>query len=341
MAASSIFEGEELHLSGVRDANHKGIAIVFQELNLAPNMSIAENILLGMEPRVAGTFVDRRQMHAKTRAVLDRLGIRLRSGYDRARPHDRPAADGRDRQVPGPRSAPPDPGRADLEPVRSGNAHPVPRHRRPQEGRGDDALHLPSDAGGVRRLRRRHHPARRPACADDAAERHQPGRAGAPHGRPGSGERRAGGAELRAAAHRPLRPQPDPRAAVSRRVVRPAPRRDRRPGRTCRRRPFGDGARHFRRPAPRCRRDHARRQAGADRPAAQRHAPRHRAGTRGSQAAGSGARPRRRHQPVACRHQPDVPRRDDRFRRGAHASSTATSTASASRRPPPNSSSAC
>ena len=72
-----IFEGEELHLSGVRDANHKGIAIVFQELNLAPNMSIAENILLGMEPRLAGTFVDRRQMYAKTRTVLDRLGIRL------------------------------------------------------------------------------------------------------------------------------------------------------------------------------------------------------------------------------------------------------------------------
>ena len=72
-----VFEGEELHLTGVRDANHKGIAIVFQELNLAPNMTIAENILLGMEPRIAGTFVNRAAMRAKTRAVLDRLGIRL------------------------------------------------------------------------------------------------------------------------------------------------------------------------------------------------------------------------------------------------------------------------
>ena len=72
-----VFKGETLQLSGTRDANHKGIAIVFQELNLAPNMSIAENILLGMEPRVAGTFVDRRAMRGKTMAVLDRLGIRL------------------------------------------------------------------------------------------------------------------------------------------------------------------------------------------------------------------------------------------------------------------------
>ena len=72
-----VFEGEELHLSGVRDANHKGIAIVFQELNLAPNLSIAENILLGMEPRTGGVFVDRKEAAAKTRTVLDRLGIRL------------------------------------------------------------------------------------------------------------------------------------------------------------------------------------------------------------------------------------------------------------------------
>ena len=61
----------------MRDANHKGIAIVFQELNLAPNMSIAENVLLGLEPRAAGVFVNRAEMLAKTRAVLDRLGIRL------------------------------------------------------------------------------------------------------------------------------------------------------------------------------------------------------------------------------------------------------------------------
>jgi ABC-type sugar transport system ATPase subunit len=71
-----VFEGEPLQLTGTRDANHKGIAIVFQELNLAPNMSIAENILLGMEPRTAGVFVDRGAMLAKSRAVLDRLGVR-------------------------------------------------------------------------------------------------------------------------------------------------------------------------------------------------------------------------------------------------------------------------
>ena len=75
-----IFEGEELQLSGTRDANHKGIAIVFQELNLAPNMSIAENIVLGMEPSLMGTFVDRRTMYERARRVMDRLSIRLDPG---------------------------------------------------------------------------------------------------------------------------------------------------------------------------------------------------------------------------------------------------------------------
>ncbi len=74
---SLVFEGETLHLSGTRDANRKGIAIVFQELNLAANLSIAENVLLGMEPRLGGAFVDRAAMRAKTQEGLVRLGIAL------------------------------------------------------------------------------------------------------------------------------------------------------------------------------------------------------------------------------------------------------------------------
>ena len=72
-----VFDGEELHLSGTKDAAHKGISIVFQELMLAPNMSIAENIFLGVEPRTAGVLVDRGQLLTKARAAMGRLGIAL------------------------------------------------------------------------------------------------------------------------------------------------------------------------------------------------------------------------------------------------------------------------
>ena len=46
-----VFEGKPLDMHGTREANQHGIAIVFQELNLAPNLSIAENVVLGQEPR--------------------------------------------------------------------------------------------------------------------------------------------------------------------------------------------------------------------------------------------------------------------------------------------------
>jgi ABC-type sugar transport system ATPase subunit len=72
-----IFDGTPLTLSGTRDAAAKGISIVFQELMLAPNMSVAENIFLGAEPRVAGVLVDRATMRAKAVAALGRMGIQL------------------------------------------------------------------------------------------------------------------------------------------------------------------------------------------------------------------------------------------------------------------------
>jgi ABC-type sugar transport system ATPase subunit len=70
-----IFRGEELHLAGTREANHHRIAIVFQEIVLAPNMTVAENIYLGQEPRAMGAFVDRKALRAQASAAMARLGI--------------------------------------------------------------------------------------------------------------------------------------------------------------------------------------------------------------------------------------------------------------------------
>jgi ABC-type sugar transport system ATPase subunit len=72
-----VFDGKELQLSGTKDAALQGISIVFQELMLAPNMTIAENIFLGVEPRTAGVLVDRAVLLAKARAAMTRLGITL------------------------------------------------------------------------------------------------------------------------------------------------------------------------------------------------------------------------------------------------------------------------
>jgi ABC-type sugar transport system ATPase subunit len=76
-AGRLVFDGKPLVLSGTRDAQHHGIAIVFQELMLAPNMSVAENVFLGFEPRSAGVLVGRAEMRARTRATLARMGIAI------------------------------------------------------------------------------------------------------------------------------------------------------------------------------------------------------------------------------------------------------------------------
>jgi ABC-type sugar transport system ATPase subunit len=71
------FEGNELQLRSTRDTAERGIAIVFQELNLAPNMTVAENISLGIEPPSLGMFVDRAAMRARAAGILGQLGIQL------------------------------------------------------------------------------------------------------------------------------------------------------------------------------------------------------------------------------------------------------------------------
>jgi ribose transport system ATP-binding protein len=68
--------GKAVRFGGAVDARAAGIATVFQELTLLPNLTIAENLFLGREPRRFG-LIDRRAMRLRARAVLDRVGIAL------------------------------------------------------------------------------------------------------------------------------------------------------------------------------------------------------------------------------------------------------------------------
>src|SRR5260370_20868241 len=70
------FAGETIKFSDPAEAQAKGIAIVYQELNLAPNLSIAENIFLGLEPKRPSVFLDRDKLKTETLSVLRRLGPR-------------------------------------------------------------------------------------------------------------------------------------------------------------------------------------------------------------------------------------------------------------------------
>ncbi|WEX74619.1 sugar ABC transporter ATP-binding protein [Sinorhizobium numidicum] len=70
-------DGGPVYFSNVRDAEAAGIAIIHQELNLVPELSIADNIFLGRERVIAGLFLDRKASLHAARLLLNRLGIEL------------------------------------------------------------------------------------------------------------------------------------------------------------------------------------------------------------------------------------------------------------------------
>ncbi|WP_043529963.1 L-arabinose ABC transporter ATP-binding protein AraG [Litchfieldella xinjiangensis] len=66
-------DGERHVFSNAREALRQGIAIIYQELTLSPNMSVAENLLLGQLPATRG-FIDRRRMREQATRILEDLG---------------------------------------------------------------------------------------------------------------------------------------------------------------------------------------------------------------------------------------------------------------------------
>jgi inositol transport system ATP-binding protein len=68
-------EGRPLALHSPRQALHSGIAMIHQELNLLPSMSVAENIWIGREPLNACRLIRHRELRRRTRTLLERLAI--------------------------------------------------------------------------------------------------------------------------------------------------------------------------------------------------------------------------------------------------------------------------
>jgi simple sugar transport system ATP-binding protein len=69
-------DGRPVEFASPHDAQRAGISTVYQEVELLPNLSVAENVLLGREPRVHGV-VSRRLMQQRAGEVLADLGLDL------------------------------------------------------------------------------------------------------------------------------------------------------------------------------------------------------------------------------------------------------------------------
>jgi len=76
--------GVETQFATPAAAQHAGISTVYQEVNLVPNLTVAENMLLGREPRRFNGIgpIDRRAMNRRAAASLQGLGIDIDPGSE-------------------------------------------------------------------------------------------------------------------------------------------------------------------------------------------------------------------------------------------------------------------
>jgi simple sugar transport system ATP-binding protein len=80
------FEAGEIHVEGIEgnvvnhstlDAQKKGISTVYQEVNLCPNLSVAENLFIGREPKTKIGTIDWKSMNKRAKELMDSLDINI------------------------------------------------------------------------------------------------------------------------------------------------------------------------------------------------------------------------------------------------------------------------
>ena len=72
-----VLNGLDVRLSGPRNAQSHGISIIYQELNLLPYMTLAENIALGREPLGRWRLIDGKVLERRAEELMRQLGVEV------------------------------------------------------------------------------------------------------------------------------------------------------------------------------------------------------------------------------------------------------------------------
>jgi len=70
-----VYKGQKVQIRSPHEAIAMGIGMVHQHLMLAPDLTVAENMVLGVEPRRGRVFLDNRRAEEITREVSERYGL--------------------------------------------------------------------------------------------------------------------------------------------------------------------------------------------------------------------------------------------------------------------------
>jgi rhamnose transport system ATP-binding protein len=69
--------GERVQFADTRESRQAGIAAIYQELSLFPDLDVAENIFVGRQPTAAGGRIDWRRLYKEAGELLTSLGVQL------------------------------------------------------------------------------------------------------------------------------------------------------------------------------------------------------------------------------------------------------------------------
>lgn len=69
-------EGKKQHFRNIKDSEHAGVAIIYQELTLVKGMTVGENIFLGREPVVNG-IINWNKVYADSKKLFEKLNIEI------------------------------------------------------------------------------------------------------------------------------------------------------------------------------------------------------------------------------------------------------------------------
>jgi rhamnose transport system ATP-binding protein len=72
-----ILNGAQVHFSNALESRQAGIAAIYQELSLFPDLDVAENIFAGRQPITTGGRIDWRSLYSQANQLLDTLGVHL------------------------------------------------------------------------------------------------------------------------------------------------------------------------------------------------------------------------------------------------------------------------